>query len=269
VLSRLDQTRLDGVAKHRADRGLRCEPRRSGARARVARVDGRGETSTAAGTSAPVEPILSATDLEAITAANRATLARDRVCSPVATKMVPITSKGSPGRALTSILVVLRRDSRRPILCQGACPPEGRPRRRDGGADANRRGRIYQRSRRARTALNPQGVFLMTVSTKAVGNDCGASTAHSGCATPRPRAARSGPCVCVKCVARAGYAVRRFSGQAVCLDDGRKDAIDCAWRATSSSRRGPDAAGGARRGADRGRGELDDRAGPRSHGTDE
>jgi hypothetical protein len=197
--------------------------------------------STAAGTSAPVEPVLSAAEFEAIMTADRATVARDRGCSALATNTVPITSKGSPDQALRSILGVLRRPAtpadrfsvKAPVL-PGEGPGGSIGSRAPPGADV-----YVNASRRARTALgvtfyilpageetglrptparcdteqatalvrilrpdpkalvrrilglqheylawqryealNPEGIFLMTINAKASGNDGGASTAQ-------------------------------------------------------------------------------------------
>lgn len=64
---------------------------------------------TAAPAAAPIEPIFSAAEFEAMESASRATIARDPACSPGSTKTVPLTSSGSPDQALTSILGALRR----------------------------------------------------------------------------------------------------------------------------------------------------------------
>lgn len=194
-----------------------------------------------AGASAPVEPILSAAEYGAIAAANRTTAARDRACSSVPIKTVPVTSTGSPDHALTSILGVLRHAAtpadrfsvKAPVLPGegpggpiGSRPPTGEavymnasrrarrvlgvtfyilPAGRETGlrttparCDAEQaaaleralkqdpktlRDRIGELQQQYLTwqryeALNPEGILLVTVNAKAVGNDGGASTAQ-------------------------------------------------------------------------------------------
>jgi hypothetical protein len=101
-----------------------------------------------------IEPNLSGIQLQYMLKASNATAARDPVCSPYATH-VPLTSKGSPDRALTSILGVLRRPATqadRSSLIQEVLPGGG-PGGGIGSSPPTGADVYINAIRRARTAL--------------------------------------------------------------------------------------------------------------------